>query len=145
MFKPPKFYVESLAIVLGTRLARVQFGSESMSARAHGNVPLAIWERVKDHVARHHARQIYMRDLARVAGLSEFYFYRQFYLAFNMTPRDYVMHYRTQKAEELILTRELSPKQAAREAGFRQPAHFYRRYRALRGFPPRLLLKQPRV
>src|SRR5258708_3976090 len=95
--RPPQSYIESLAIVLGTRLVRAQFGGEPMAGRIHGNVPLARWERVKDHVAQHYAGQIYMRDLARVAGLSEFYFFRQFYLAFGMTPRDYVMHFRTQK------------------------------------------------
>jgi AraC-like DNA-binding protein len=143
--RQPKLYVESLATVLATRLARAHFNGAPLVARNNGNLPTSLWQRVENYVATHYKEKIYDRDLARAAGLSEFYFIRQFKLVYSKTPREYVMEFRTLKAEEFILARNLAPKQAAREAGFRDPGTFYRRYRRMRGFQPRQLLKQPRA
>lgn len=156
--KPVPLYVEAKGTLLATRLLRAYFAPAS-SANGHGGLNLAALQKVQDYVqakltvpanrSRHlpapaTREELSNAVLARIAGQSEHYFIRQFKKRIKKTPQEYVMQCRLDKAEELIVTQNYSPKEAAYAAGFCESGHFYRRFRQRYGQSPHDLLKQSR-
>lgn len=154
--KPVPLYVEAKGTLLATRLLRAQFGPVS-APNGHGGLNLAALQKVQDYLQsklavpegrpRHLPAPASREDLsnavlARIAGQSEHHFIRQFKERVKKTPQEYVMQCRLDKAEELIVARHYSPKEAAYATGFCEPGHFYRRFRQRYGRSPHELLKQ---
>lgn len=152
-------YVEAKGTLLATRLLRAQFGDVVPLANGQSGLNAIAFQKVQDYVQSklavpesrfRRAPAPASRDelcnevLARIAGMSEHHFIRQFGERIKKTPQEYVMQCRLDKAEMLIVAHGYSPKEAAYATGFCEPGHFYRRFRQRYGQSPHELLKQPR-
>lgn len=157
--KVVRLYVEAKGTLLATRLLRAQFGTSTPRENGSGGLNMSAFEKVRDYVRtklavpenRHHhtpappaREELSNATLARIAGMSEHHFIRQFRQRTKKTPQEYVMHCRLDRAEELIVALGYSPKEAAYATGFCEPGHFYRRFRERYGHSPHELVKQPR-
>jgi len=154
--KSVPLYIEAKGTLLATRLLRAQFAPEAPPSGRDGlNFPalqkvlsyvqgkLAVPGNGSRHVISSASREELSNVvLARVAGMSEYHFIREFRKRMKKTPQEYVMQCRLDKAEELIVTQHYSPKEAAYAAGFCEPGHFYRRFRQRYGQSPHDLRKQ---
>lgn len=74
--------------------------------------------------------------LARLVGLSETHFRRQFKDTVGCTPVAYLMTMRINAARQLLETTERPIADIAQEVGFSDHAHLIRTFRALRGLTP---------
>lgn len=75
--------------------------------------------------------------MARAAGLSRFHFLRRFKRATGTTPWRYLIELRLAKAKNLLIDPACSVAEAARLAGFTDPAYFSRLFRKRTGVTPR--------
>lgn len=80
--------------------------------------------------------KILIRDVSRAACLSEFHFMRSFKQAFGMTPNQYIVKQRIEKANSLLHSGQYSISEVASLCGFSDHHYFSRCYRKLMGFPP---------
>jgi len=82
-------------------------------------------------------KQLRIRDVAAVAGMSESSFYEHFKAVTRMTPLEYQKQLRLQEARRLMLAEGASAGAAGFAVGYDSPSQFSREYRRLFGAPPR--------
>ena len=85
---------------------------------------------------RHRDPDLDVADLATAAGVSPEHLGRLFRRAFAVSPMQYVLRLRLERARGLLAKTGLGVKEVAHLVGFRDPAYFSRRMRAATGTPP---------
>jgi len=89
----------------------------------------------RDFLDEHYAENISLRQLSRVAGISEFHFSRMFAAEVGMPPHAYQTQLRVTHARKL-LRRGIPASQVAACAGFADQSHFTRQFKRLVGVTP---------
>ena len=106
--------------------------AEVESGREPGAVDTA-----RDYIHAHHDRDISVRELATVTGLSPFHFIRIFRRQVGLTPHAYLTQVRVQQAQQLLASGE-TPVQAAVASGFFDQSHLTRHFKRIVGTTPAL-------
>ncbi len=88
------------------------------------------------HLHTNFADNLSTAELARMAGISASHFERRFRLAFNSSPRQYLLRIRIEHAARLLDETEQTISQIAQACGFYDHAHFSRSFRRLMNVPP---------
>lgn len=127
-------YVEGLITALLKGLRR--HGSHAGPATPHG--ALAPWQlrRVTDFIDAHVSASISLNSLAELTGLSVSRFGRGFRAATGMSPHQWLLNARVQRAQALLLHDDLPLADIALAAGFSEQSHFNRTFRRLTGSTP---------
>lgn len=90
---------------------------------------------VTDYIAAHLDQRIQLRDLARLAGLSDFHLQRSFRASTGVSPHRWILHRRIESAK--IRLRAGQPLVAvALDCGFDSHSHFSRAFKAATGTTP---------
>ncbi|WP_058302497.1 AraC family transcriptional regulator [Gorillibacterium timonense] len=97
---------------------------------------MRVMQGVLDYLDSHYAEVITLEDAARQANMSLFHFSRFFKSITGMSFTSYLNNIRLNKAEELILSTNLSMLEIALESGFTNVRTFNRVFRQLRGRTP---------
>ncbi len=111
----------------------------SMEASEPGALSgLAPWQerKVEQFVAENLDRTIAVGELASLARLSTTHFSRVFKRSFGVTPRDYVMRARLERAKTLLTQTSASLCQIALDCGFCDQAHMSRIFHQVVGATP---------
>jgi transcriptional regulator GlxA family with amidase domain len=105
---------------------------------------LAPWQerKVDQFIAENLDRTIGVGELAALARLSTTHFSRVFKRSFGVTPRDYVMRARLERAKVLLSRTSLSLCQIALDCGFCDQAHMSRIFHHVVGATPSRWRKQ---
>jgi AraC family transcriptional regulator len=80
---------------------------------------------------------ISLDDLANVAGVSRFHFHRQFRKSVGVTPREYVLRARIERAKGLLTESDLTVGEISGAVGFADQSHFSNIFRRLTAMTPR--------
>ena len=80
---------------------------------------------------------ISLDDLANVAGVSRFHFHRQFRKSAGVTPREYVLRARIERAKGLLTESDLTVGEVSGAVGFADQSHFSNIFRKLTEMTPR--------
>lgn len=83
---------------------------------------------VQEFIHRHIREPILLGDLARAANLHPTYFSDRFKKLVGVRPLEYLMRYRLERAQYLLLTGRAPVKQVADEVGIPDPAYFTRAF-----------------
>jgi AraC family transcriptional regulator len=81
-------------------------------------------------------KKMLIRDVARAACLSEFHFIRSFKQAFGITPNQYILQQKIEKAATLLRDRKYSISEVATLCGFSDHHYFSRCFKKIMGVPP---------
>jgi AraC-like DNA-binding protein len=73
---------------------------------------------IRKYITEHYDRNIQICDLERLSGLGHDYLIVQFKRAFQMTPVQYLIHVRIEKAKELAVNEGLTPGEIAYRVGY---------------------------
>ena len=93
--------------------------------------------RVCDYVDAHLDGNMSIILLSSIAGLSPFHFARAFKKSVGVTPHDYVIQRRVERARELLVGSDMPLSEIALAAGFADQSHCARRFREYIGMCPR--------
>jgi AraC-like DNA-binding protein len=104
---------------------------------ARSGLPAATMRRIVDYVDAHLGESIDLATLASVAGISVFHFARQFKQSADVTPHQYVVRRRIERAKEMLAGTDMSLSGIAYATGFSDQAHFARSFRWVVGTAPR--------
>jgi AraC-like DNA-binding protein len=85
-------------------------------------------------------RDVRLKELASVAGLSPSHFGRAFKASTGMTPNRWIIQRRIQLAQRLMRESGKSIVIASQMAGFANQSHFTKAFRAITGATPRVWL-----
>ncbi|HXI07316.1 MAG: helix-turn-helix domain-containing protein [Bradyrhizobium sp.] len=107
------------------------------SGFARGGLAPRVLRRLREHIDANIDQRIRVEALARLANLSVCYFVRAFKQSVGVTPHDYLIRRRVERAMELLSGTDLSLSEIALAAGFADQSHCARRFRQHVGMSPR--------
>jgi AraC-like DNA-binding protein len=92
--------------------------------------------KVTRYIALHYAEKLTVKNLARQVRLDMDYFGHLFKRETGMTIHQYIAKVRIRNAENMLQSGNYKVQEAAEHCGFSDVFHFYKSFKALRGFPP---------
>lgn len=96
----------------------------------------AYFSRALDYIQENYHREITVTKLADHLGLARSYFSRIFLEHAGITPKEFIVNYRLEKAVELLTQKGLSQKEVASLVGYSDVYAFSRMFHRKYGMPP---------
>ncbi len=99
---------------------------------------------VIDYIEDYLGQPIELEQLAQVAGMSRFYFCRLFKQSVGLTPHQFVIRRRIERAKHLLRQSNLSIAEIAIACGFANQDHLTRYFKRLTSATPSVFRQQSR-
>lgn len=136
-----RLYGESAAMMLAMHLLKVNASvSQKTQAYADG-LPLPKLAQVIEYIDEYLAHNLGLADLAEVVGMSQYHFTRQFKRSMGITPYQYLLKQRIERAKLLLLQNKLNIAEIALECGFANQGHLNYHFKRLINITPRAFAK----
>ena len=140
-----ELYAESLANVLALHLLRNHSSLGSNSRRqvgSDGGFSKRALEQATDYMNENLPRKLALAEISGVAHMSPHHFARSFKAATGLSPHQYVIHRRVERAKSLLSDTSLTVAEVARTVGFSIPSHLAHHVRRLLGVSPSVLRRE---
>jgi AraC family transcriptional regulator len=138
-------YAESLATVLALHLLRnhssLGRGSRQKVGR-EGDFSKRALRQATDYINDNLARKLTLAEIAGVAHMSPHHFTRSFKAATGLSPHQYVIHKRVDRAKTLLSDTRLTVADVAAAVGFSNPSHLATHVRRVLGVSPGALRRE---
>lgn len=89
-----------------------------------------------DYISMNYSRKITIAEIARHIGLDRSYLYSLFQEFLNVSPQDYLISFRMERACELMQSASLSIGSIACSVGYEDPLLFSKVFKKFKGLPP---------
>ena len=129
-------YGDLLGMSLSIALIRKYGHTSSPLLPLKGGLSQPRLKQVLAYIEEHLDRELRLQELADLAALSAFHFARSFRQSVGVTPHQYIVQRRVQRAKELLLRPEWSIEQVASATGFAGASQFSRVFRQNAGATP---------
>jgi AraC family transcriptional regulator len=96
---------------------------------------------VKEYIHEHLSQDLKLLELSAIAQLSPYYFLRLFKQRMGITPHQYILQQRIEKAKHLLRHSQLSIAEIAVRTGFSDQSHLTRCFKRRVGITPKQLLQ----
>lgn len=137
-----KLYIESLANVLAVHLIRQYATTQPKIPIYEGGLPQRQLLQVLDYIQEHLDQDITLSDLAALLNLSPFHFSHQFKRSIGITPYQYLLQQRIERAKQLLNQSDRSITDIAFLCGFSSHSHLSKQFRQLTGMTPKAYRQQ---
>ncbi len=132
-----RLYGESLGTALAARLVQNYAVSKpSLEFKANG-LPQSQLGRVIDYMQANLAQDLSILDLATLTNISESHFSRSFKQSVGITPYQYLMQQRVERAKQLLKQQIVSISDIALDCGFANQTHLTKVFRQMTGMTPK--------
>ncbi|WP_026732489.1 AraC family transcriptional regulator [Fischerella sp. PCC 9605] len=132
-----RLYLDSLANILAIHLLRNYISRPGKFREYTGGLTYFKLRQVLDYISVHLEQDIKLTDLAEIADISQCYFALLFKQSMGVTPWQYVMQQRIERAKDLLKQRDRSIANIAFLCGFSSQSHFTQQFRKLTGVTPK--------
>lgn len=88
------------------------------------------------YIQKHYSRRITVADISKELGMSPNYFSAYFSRHFEKSFIDFLIHYRIEKASEILCSSDISVTQAAMQTGFENISYFIKKFKEITGHTP---------
>ncbi|MGF1513747.1 MAG: helix-turn-helix domain-containing protein [Elainellaceae cyanobacterium] len=132
-----RLYADSLTNVLAVHLLRHHATTRPELPTYDGGLPQRQLLQVLDYIDAHLGREIALADLAELIGMSQFHFGRLFKQSLGLSPYQYLLQQRVERAKVLLRQSNQSIVAIALNCGFNSHSHFGRKFRQLTGIAPK--------
>jgi len=133
-----RLYVDSLANVLAVNLLRHHASNKPQLPVYEGGLPQRQLRQILDYIDTHLARDIKLVDLARLLDMSQFHFSRLFKQSLGLSPYQYLLQQRVERAKQLLKHTDRPIVDIALECGFNSHSHLSKQFRQLTGMTPKV-------
>ena len=137
-----EFYVESLANVLALHLLRHHSslgGGSGRKSEHEGGFSKRALGRATDYINDNLPQKLTLTEIAGAAHVSPYHLARSFKAATGLSPHQYVIHRRVERAKNLLVGTDLSIVDVAGAVGFANQSHLSSHVRRLLGVSPKAL------
>ncbi len=132
-----KLYAESLVNALAVHLMRHYSTDALVPDLQCGGLPAHRLRRVADFIEENLDRDLELAEIAQAAELSPYHFSRSFKQTTNLTPIQFLMQRRVERAKSLLAQSELPLAEIALSVGFKNQSHFSTLFRKLTEMSPK--------
>jgi len=132
-----QLYTDSLANVLAVHLLRHHATTRPELPTYEGGLPQRQLLQVLDYIDAHLSSEITLADLAELVGMSQFHFGRLFKQSLGLSPYQYLLQQRVERAKQLLKQTDQPIAAIALECGFNSHSHLGRKFRQLTGMTPK--------
>lgn len=130
-------YLDSLANVLAVQLLRNHGMTSAQLPNYEGGLPTYQLNQVLDYIDAGLAGEMKLADLAGLLGMSPFHFGRMFKQSMGISPHQYVIQQRIERAKHLLKHSDQAIIDIALECGFTSHSHLSKQFRKVMGITPR--------
>jgi len=124
-----KLYAESMATALSAHLLRRYAAHQPQHQHYNNGLPKHKLKAAIDYIHAHLDQGLTLDKIAASVYMSSHYFSSLFKQSTGITPYQYVMKYRIEKAKQLLREQELSLVEICQQVGFQNQSHFTRVFR----------------
>ncbi|WP_337906990.1 helix-turn-helix domain-containing protein [Iningainema tapete] len=131
-----RLYIESLANVLAVNLLREYSTTQPRVAVYKGGLGDRKILQVSEYINAYLDQEIKLADLANLAGVSQFHFSRLFKQSMGISPHQYLLQQRVERAKQLLKKSKLAISEIALQCGFNSQSHLGKYFREFTGVTP---------
>jgi AraC family transcriptional regulator len=124
-------FTRCIGQMLAMHIARLEAPRSKINA-----LPKWRLKRVEEYVNANYHRSVSLADLAKTAGLSRMHFAAQFRAATGFRPREYLLHWRVERAKAILSGGDTPLAEVALAVGFCTQAHFSTVFKRITGETP---------
>jgi len=132
-----KLYIESLTNVFAVHLLRQYAAAKPKLPMYEGGLPQRQLLQVLDYINDYLDQDIKLADLAALLDMSQFHFCHLFKQAIGISPYQYLLQQRIERAKQLLKQTDQSIMDIAFLCGFNSHSHLSKQFRQLTGMTPR--------
>ena len=133
-----RMFSDSLTQTLTLHLLTNYGVSQPTKHIVSGGLPGHKLRRVKEFIRENLEADLGLADIAAVADLSQFHFARSFRKSTGMTPQQFVMQQRIERAKELLQSEDLPIVEVSLLTGFKNQSHFTSLFRKFTRLTPKI-------
>ena len=131
-----RLYGESIGTALSVYLTQKFAVFRPKIASYHGGIPLARLKRVTEYIEAHLDEDITLSALAEISGMGSHYFCELFKQSVHLSPYQYVVRRRVERAKGYLQDSHLRVIDAGVAAGFKNQSHFAKVFKRIVGATP---------
>ncbi len=124
-----RLYAESMATALSAHLLRRYCAAVPEIKSDRSGLPKYKLKRVISYINEHLEQKLTLAQISSAVQMSPHYFASSFKQSTGITPHQYVMKCRIERAKQLLLKQELTLIEICQEVGFESQSHFTRVFR----------------
>jgi AraC family transcriptional regulator len=133
-----RLFADSLIQTLTLHLL-THYGTEKQTLRtASGGLSGHKLRRVKEFINANLDEDLGLAEISAVADLSQFHFARAFRKSTGLTPQQFLMQQRIERAKELLSTDDLPIVEVSLRTGFKNQSHFTSLFRKFTNLTPKV-------
>ena len=117
-------YVDALKNALSVHILHRYCAQKTKMRDFEGGLDSHKLQIVLDYINDYIHRDLHLAELANLVQMSPYYFGRLFRQSIGVTPHQYVIHCRIEKAKELLKRQDLSIIYISQQVGFHDQSHF---------------------
>jgi AraC family transcriptional regulator len=137
-----QLFGESLATALALRLISQYSASIQPIQKYEGGLSRQSLRRVIEYINDNLSLDLKLHELAAIAGMGQSHFGRLFKQSTGVTPHQYVIQCRVERARQLLVQGGLTIGQVASAVGFTDQSHLTYHFKRLLGVTPRQYLQR---
>jgi AraC family transcriptional regulator len=137
-----RLYGELLGTAIAARLAANYAVSKPPLEFKTNGLPQSQLERVIDYIQANLTQDLSILDLATLTGMSESHFSRSFKHSVGISPYQYLMQQRVERAKQLLEKRSIAISTIALDCGFANQTHLTKVFRQMTGMTPKAYQKR---
>ena len=135
-----RLYAETLANTLAIHLLRHYSTQNHRTLDCNGGLPQHKLRLVTDYINDYIERELSLKELAAIAQLSQYHFCRAFKQMTGLSPHQYLIRQRVERAKQLLKKGGMSLGAVAIVCGFTHQSHLHRHFKRLTGVTPKTFL-----
>jgi AraC family transcriptional regulator len=132
-----RFYADSIATAMAAHLLRYYSTRRHRFAEYEDGLSKQKLKQALDYIQVHLDENLSLGEIANTVGMSQYYFCHLFKRSTGMSPHQYLIQQRVERAKHLLKRSERSITWVALECGFANQSHFAKRFRQHTGMNPK--------